>query len=532
MRVMFIRRALLASLAMCGWAICGCVAISPPCVECVPPIVTGPIEMVEGRSRPPNVRPASVKAETPAGNQMIDRSSKRTPPNDRPGSPDSRGEELPIDLPTALRLADASNPQVAVAREQIRQALARVDAADVLWLPAIRPGINYDHHEGSIENINGNQFNTARSNFYSGLGAGMVGAGPAIFPGVFSNFSLADAFFQPLAARQYAAGRRRAAAAVTNDTLLLVAQTYLDLLRAVQDLAIAKDIVRHTQQVADLTSEYAKTGEGLQSDADRLHVELTIRKNDVLRADESRQVAATRLAQLLHIDPTTGLEPAEPVVVAIELVPAEVDLHELVAQGLSTRPELAESRQLVSEAVTRLRRERLSPLVPSMLLGTSYGAMGAGVNSSLAPATGRLDVDVVAYWQMRNLGLGDRAAQHEAQSSVQQARLRQVGLMDQVAREITEAYSQSQARRQQIAIAREGVRAAAASYRRNLARIENVKGLPIEVLQSVQALALARREYLRTLIDFDQAQFSLYRAIGWPGSAAGGMDRRVPTARG
>jgi outer membrane protein TolC len=307
--------------------------------------------------------------------------------------------------------------------------------------------------------------------------------------------------------------------ATTNDTLLAVAQTYLELLRAIQEVTIANEIADQTRRVATLTAEYARTGEGLQADADRLQVELTVRQNDVLRAEESRQVAVTRLAQLLHLDPTLDLAPAEPVVVAVELVPADVDLHELVARGLSSRPELAESRYLVAEAVTRLRRERLAPLVPSVLLGTSYGAMGSGINSAIAPATGRLDVDAVAYWQIRNLGLGDRAAQNEAHSVVHQARLRQVATMDQVAREITESYSQTQARRQQIAIAREGVRAAINSYLRNLARIKEGKGLPIEVLQSVQALAVARREYLRTMIDYNLAQFALHRAIGWPGSS-------------
>ena len=42
------------------------------------------------------------------------------------------------------------------------------------------------------------------------------------------------------------------------------------------------------------------------------------------------------------------------------------------------------------------------------------------------------------------------------------------------------------------------------------------KGLPIEALQSVQALAQSRREYLRAVYDYDVAQFSLYRAIGAP----------------
>ena len=54
------------------------------------------------------------------------------------------------------------------------------------------------------------------------------------------------------------------------------------------------------------------------------------------------------------------------------------------------------------------------------------------------------------------------------------------------------------------------------SYRRNLDRIRNAQGLPIEVLQSIQALDAARREYLRSVVDYNEAQFRLYRALGWP----------------
>jgi len=423
---------------------------------------------------------------------------------------------MPIDLPTALRLANANNLQVAVAREQIRQALAAVAAANVLWLPAIRTGVNYDRHTGAIQSVAGDQFNTSRSAFYSGLGAGVFGAGAPLVPGVYANFNLADAFFQPLAARQFTQAQRSAAAAVTNDTLLSVAQAYLELLRANQDYEIARGIEEQTERLAQITADYARTGQGLQSDADRLHVELTLRKNDVFRAEGARQVAATRLAQLLHLDPTLDLEPIEPVVVPIALIPVESDVRELVARGLSGRPELVESRALVSQAVSLLRRERLAPLMPSVLLGTSYGAMGAGVFPSMAPAAGRLDFDAVAYWELRALGLGDRAARQSAGSALRQVQARRIATMDLVAREITEALALSRTSGKQIEIAREGVEAALQSYERNVARIEQGKGLPIEVMQSVQALSVARREYLRTLIDYNTAQFSLYRALGWP----------------
>ena len=435
----------------------------------------------------------------------------------------SAQRELPIDLPTALRLANADNLQVALAREQIREALAGVEAARVLWLPTIRGGVSYNRHEGSIQAVDGTQFNTSRGAFYSGLGGGVYGAGTPIVPGIYANFHLTDALFRPLAARQLAEAKRRAAAAATNDALLSVSLAYLELLRAHEELAIAQAIEVDARKLAELTTQYARTGEGLQADADRLQVELTQRRNDVLRAEEACQVASARLAQLLHLDPTLVLQPIEPAVVAIDLVEEGVELPERVAQGLSGRPELAECRLLAAEAVTRLRRERLAPLLPSVLLGTSYGAMSAGINGNLAPGTGRLDADAVAYWELRNMGLGEQAARDGAGSNVRQARVRQIAMMDQIAREVTEASAQSQARRRQIEIAQAGVAAAVHSHRRNLDRIQAAKGLPIEALQSVQALAKAQREYLRTLVDYDVAQFTLFRALGWPRQLNGAL---------
>ena len=104
----------------------------------------------------------------------------------------------------------------------------------------------------------------------------------------------------------------------------------------------------------------------------------------------------------------------------------------------------------------------------------------------------------------------------EARSRVQQAQWKEVAALDRVAREVVEAHTQARLRKEQIATAQGGVEAAIASYERNLERIKNVQGLPIEVLQSIQALAQARREYLRSLVAYNEAQFRLQRALGWP----------------
>ena len=137
----------------------------------------------------------------------------------------------PIDLPTALHLANARNPLVAYTREQVQQSYAKLERANVLWLPSIRAGAGYNHHDGSIQQVDGHQIETSRNDFYSGLGASTFAGGAPIVPGVWASFQLADAIFQPLAAQQQVGARRAAADAALNDTLLKVAQAYLELLR-------------------------------------------------------------------------------------------------------------------------------------------------------------------------------------------------------------------------------------------------------------------------------------------------------------
>jgi len=241
-----------------------------------------------------------------------------------------------------------------------------------------------------------------------------------------------------------------------------------------------------------------------------------IRKNALAQATVQTRVASARLVELLHLEPERILVPEEPGLVPIELVPPEANASQLVAQGLSQRPELAQSRHLVTEAVERLARERYAPLVPSVILGVSEGGYGGGPGSTVDDFRGRFDLDAVAYWELRNFGAGEATARQAARSRLEQSKLMQVRVLDQVAREIVEAHAQSESLRGQVTLAQSGIRFANESYRRNLERIRGGQGLPLEVLQSIQALDQSRREYLRAVGDYDEWQFRLYRALGCP----------------
>lgn len=421
-----------------------------------------------------------------------------------------------ITLAAVLEAIDRDNPTVHFTRFRINEAYAQWQRARVLWLPSLRAGVNYNKHEGRIQDVVGDNIDTSRGAFYTGLGANAVGASSPSVPGIYANFHLTDAIFQPKIAAWVNSARQANSRAVTNDLMLQASHAYWELLSAEQELAISREILELAEHLSGLTDSYATTGQGLAADADRARTELALRRNDLTRAEENVVVTSARLAQLLSGDPTIQLQPLEPAIVPVDLVSLQQSIHDLVAQGLSNRPEIQENRALVCEAVERLEREKKAPLIPSILLGASYGGFSAGTGGNLNSFADRLDTDAIAYWEIRNLGLGERAARGEAGSRVDQSRMRQIAQMDLIAREIVETHAQVRARRKQIGVAREAVSVARNSYDKNIDRITNAQGLPIEALQSIQALSQAQREYLRVVVSYNQSQFALHRALGWP----------------
>lgn len=437
---------------------------------------------------------------------------------DPPGSPTDNKpatSPYPLSLGDILHLADVQNPNVALARERINEAYARVDRAEALWLPSLRGGLNYNHHEGAIQSVAGDVFQTNRSAFGGGFGAGMYGAASPTVPGLIAQFHLSDAIFQPKIAAHQASARQFGAVAARNDVLRDAAVGYLELVRAEQEMVITKTALDNTQKLTELTRQYAESGQGLQADHQRMEAELALRRDGVVNQQELIQVASARLAQLLHADPAVQIATNEPVVTSLDIMAVEDTAAAYVVLGLSRRPELSEQKHLVCEAVQRLNREKYAPLIPSVLLGMSYGGMGGGLGNNITNSNQRWDADAIAYWELRNLGFGDQAARGETASAARQAQMRELAILDRVAREVVEAHTQVVQRKQRLEIAKQGIVAAERSYNLNQQRIANAQGLPIEVLLSIQALANAQRAYLNAVIDYNIAQFELSRATGW-----------------
>ncbi len=138
------------------------------------------------------------------------------------------------------------------------------------------------------------------------------------------------------------------------------------------------------------------------------------------------------------------------------------------------------------------------------------------MGNNLGSVDGRYDFDALLAWEVRNLGFGESAARREQAARVQQAKFEKLRVMDQVAREVSETCSQVEFRRKQMEVTLRAIANAEDSYRRNLERIRDGEGLPLETLQSAQALEQAQQAYLVSVIAYNQAQIRLQWALGFP----------------
>jgi outer membrane protein TolC len=334
------------------------------------------------------------------------------------------------------------------------------------------------------------------------------------------DLPLVDVLFEPLAARQVVQAAAADQAATFNDTLLAVSLAYLDLARAQHLRTVAEEAVRNAEELAGLTADFARAGQGLQADAGRAQVELGARRRNVLRAEEAVAVASAELARLLRLDPSVRLQAVDQQPMPLELVAEQVPLPQLIDQAIAGRPEVARSEAVVGETSARLQQERWRPWTPHLHAGFSTGGFGGGQSSAVKNFSDRTDFDAAAVWEWQNLGFGNRAQQREQDSLHRQAFLAADQTRDLVATEVTQAYERLQSRHRQIEVARPQVQLAREALRQNLEGIRGGVLRPIEIQQALGALAAARQQYLDAVTDYNRAQLEMLRSLGTPPNVA------------
>jgi outer membrane protein TolC len=443
-----------------------------------------------------------------------------------PGLPPAQLEDvdrpLPINLATALRLADARPLVIAAAQASLRTALAQYTEAKLLWLPDVYVGGSYFHHDGAAAGNSGTEFINTREQFLAG-------------GGLVAEVAIVDALFTPLALRQVARARSINVQAARNDALEMVAEAYFNVQQARGRLAGARDAVEKARKLARAVEVLGK-GLAAPIEVDRARTELAALAQAEEGAREQWRVASADLTRVLRLDPAAVVAPLEPPYLQVTLIAPQEPVDALIPIGLTNRPELASQQALVQATLARLRQERLRPLIPSLVLeghpGASApsgflmgGVYGSEINGHSTPTLLRDDVNIELVWQMRNLGFGNRALVRERQAEQQQAVIELYRIQDQVAAEVAQAHAQVRSAAVRVAQAEAGLNEAQVNYAGNLKGLSETTRFgplltlvnrPQEVLAALQQLAGAYDNFFISVNDYNRAQFRLYRALGYP----------------
>jgi outer membrane protein TolC len=432
--------------------------------------------------------------------------------------PAEEDRPLPINLATALYLSNARPLVIAFAQASVEEAAARLQSANVLWLPNLNFGVDYYRHDGYDQTTNGTIITDNKNSYYAGGGATIT-------------FAVTDAIFRPLAARQELAARQADLQAARNDALLSVANAYFDVQESRGRLAAAID---SADKANDLVNRISGLAKGLvpEIEVDRARALQYDLQQQVATARANWRITSAQLTRVLRLNPSSVVIPAEPPQLQITLIDSHAVVDHLIPVGLLNRPELSSQRMLVQSTLERLRQEQMRPLIPSLVMAgrgpggsLNGGVFGGGPDNGINTSGGRFDFDVGVVWTLNNLGAGNRALVHERKAQEQQAWINFYSTQDQVAQDVVQAHARVAAAASQIDDAARALEEAITTFNGNLKGIAETRaagGLlimvnrPQEAVAALQQLSRSYDNYLAALNNYNRSQFQLYRSVGYP----------------
>jgi outer membrane protein TolC len=464
-------------------------------------------------------------------------------------------------LATALRLADARPIIIATAQASAWVSEAELQKAKVLWVPSLNLGFDYIRHDGFGPDLNrginvptgvnalgqsspggfGKPLNNNINLFWAGGGLTFTPSTPNYFYQPTPSGPLlpspqmqvlTDIIFEPLRARQNLNSARWDIQGAKNDALLMTAQAYFNVHKYRGQYAVAIDAVQRgrklVQEIADLSRDLVSAVE-----IDRARNLLADLEQNAVSARQNWRIASASLTQVLRLDPRAVVEPLEQDHLQITLIDPSRSLDDLIPIGLTNRPELAKHQALVQATLVAIRREKLRPLLPSLLFNgftTPYEllqatAYGQGSGGKMNQWSFRDDITPQILFMAENMGLGNLADVKEQRGMASAMLVELFKIQDSVAGDVTRSQADVQSAAARIVQSEREVRGALVNYNGNVEGLRQTKRFgniliqvfrPQEAVFALQLLMTAYDNYIATVAEYNTAQFELFHALGYP----------------
>ena len=346
------------------------------------------------------------------------------------------------------------------------------------------------------------------------------------------NVATTDVIFQPLVARQTLTSEQAGIQTAKNDSMQMTADAYFQVHQyrgmytgALYAIERGHDLIERIEQ---LSKELVPRVE-----VDRARNFVADLEQQATSAREAWRVQSANLTQVLRLDPRAVVVPIEHDHLQITLIDPNRSYDDLMPIGLANRPELTSRAALVQAALNTVRREKMRPLTPQILINgfqtpnelIQGGIFGLGPNNTMNQWAGRADVSLQPLWQLDAMGIGNLARIKAARGMQSLAIIDLYTLQDMVAAEVTRAVARLQSATARVSQADRALRTAIITFNgnfeglRHTTRFGDVLVLvnrPQEVVFALQLLKLALDEYFTTVADYNRAQFEIFHALGYP----------------
>ncbi|HEY5313781.1 MAG TPA: TolC family protein [Pirellulales bacterium] len=431
----------------------------------------------------------------------------------------------PINLAAALRLADARPLVISAAQASAWVAEAELQHAKILWVPTFNAGGDYIRHDGYGPDFNLGINTAARPlaqsvNFMYG-GVGLTG-----------DVAMADAIFQPLAARQTLNAKRWGIQSAKNNALLITANAYFGVHQYRGQYAGATDVVQRGHKLVERI-QFLSHDLVPKVEVDRALSMLADMEQKAAMARQEWRVSSANLTQVLRLDPRVIVDPQEHDHLQITLIEPNRPLDELIPIGLTNRPELASQQALVQSVAQRIRREKGRLLMPSLLLNgfqtpnelLEMGVQGFGHGNAMNLWGLRDDISPQLMWQYEGMGFGNMARIKEQRGNQSQQIIEVFRVQDGIAGDVTRAQARLQSAAVRVLQADRGLREAIITYDGNYQGLAQTKRFgnvliqvyrPQEAVIALEHLYVAYDNYFATVADYNRAQFEIFHALGYP----------------
>jgi outer membrane protein TolC len=410
-------------------------------------------------------------------------------------------ESIIIDLPTVLRLANAQNLDVQIARQKVKEAKAVRDSATLQFFPWLSPGFTFRGHDNLIQAVDGQIIQAHKQSYAPGVTLG-------------GQWEIGDAIYKSLAAKQQVKAAEQGAEAERQAMAFNAVQNYFE-------LSFAQAAVRVAEQAIGISTNYEAqlheaVGAGLAYKGDELRARVQAEKNQLTLAQaiEHQKLLSAQLAQTLHLDPATELVAKDEDFAPLLVVDTNSTLHFCIAQALANRPEMKQSGALIKSAKETKRGATQGPWIPSANAQVFVGGLGGSSDAGPSRFGDQEDYFLGLSWKIGQGGLFDSTRVHSAEARLKIAEFSREKLEDEISRQVVDAFIRMQSIERQLESARRALAAAEESLKLTQLRKEFAVGIVLENIQSEQDLTRARFEYLKLVAEFNKAQYAMRRVLG------------------